>query len=242
MGGAARVGHVTDSLKHIAALRALEEVKPDMVLGLGTGSTMNHFICALGERVRSGLKISTVATSLGSETLARREGIPVRTFREHKLLDLSVDGADEVSPELDLIKGLGGALVREKIVAKASRRFVVVVDEGKLVTRLGSRAPVPVEVLPFARDLLEHTLAGIGGEPRIRMKDGTVFESDNGNNVIDWYVAPIDDPPTLEAELKSITGVVDSGIFAGLAGRVIVAGTRGVRILDRSVQDTGGNG
>jgi ribose 5-phosphate isomerase A len=227
---------VNDSLKHSAAAAALDELKTGMVIGLGSGSTMAYFIRGLGERVRRGLSVSTVATSLQSASLAAEEGIPVRTFREHKALDLTVDGADEVSPRLDLVKGLGGALVREKIVAKASRRLIIVVDETKLVDRLGSRVPVPVEVLPFARDLVEYTLAGIGGEPRVRLVDGVVFESDNGNHILDWHVEPIEDPGGLEKDLKSITGVVYSGIFANLADRVIVAGAGGIRTMDRPGQ------
>ena len=224
---------MSDSLKRQAATIALDEVRADMVLGLGTGSTMNFFIRGLGKRVQQGLAVSTVATSLQSAALAKECGVPVRTFREHKMLDLTVDGADEVSPDLDLVKGLGGALVREKIVAKASRRFVVVVDESKLVDRLGVRAPIPVEVLPFARDLVEDTLARIGGRPEVRMADGAVFVSDNGNHILDWHVAPIEDPLSLETQLKAITGVIDSGIFADLADRVIVAASDGVRLLDK---------
>jgi ribose 5-phosphate isomerase A len=231
---------VNDLLKEKGAEAALGEVQDGMVLGLGTGSTMNYFIRALGTRVRKGLRVSTVATSVHSATLAAQEGIEVLTFREHKTLDLAVDGADEVSPGLDLVKGLGGALVREKIVASASERFVVVIDESKLVDRLGTRVPIPVEVLPFALDLVEYTLAHRGGEPRLRMADGVAFESDNGNRILDWHVGPISDPAALEVQLKSIVGVVDSGIFANLADRVIVAGSDGVRTLDRPAGEKGG--
>lgn len=230
---------MNDSLKRRAADAALEEVQPDMVIGLGTGSTMFHFIRGLGERVRAGLSVSTVATSRQSAELALAEHIPVRTFRDHKVLDLTVDGADEVSPGLDLIKGLGGALVREKIVARASSRLVIVVDESKLVDRLGSVAPVPVEVVPFAEDLVRHTLAELGGKVRVRIAASEPFESDNGNHILDWFVGPIADPAALETRLKAISGVVDSGIFAGLADRVIVAGQDGVRILDRTSQASG---
>ena len=224
---------MNDDLKGRAALAALGEIRPGMVIGLGTGSTMAHFIRGLGQRVRQGLSVSAVATSMQSADLAGREGIPLRTFREHKTLDLTVDGADEVSPQLDLVKGLGGALVREKIVAKASRRLVILVDERKLVARLGSRVPIPVEVLPFARDLVEYTLTAMGGEVGVRLAGGSIFESDNGNHILDWRVEPIGDPGALERQLKSIAGVVDSGIFANLADRVIVAGSGGVRTLDR---------
>jgi ribose 5-phosphate isomerase A len=217
----------------MAALEALGEVADGMVVGLGTGSTVEHFIRGLGERVRVGLRVSTVATSLRSAALARDLGIPVGTFREHKSLDLAVDGADEVSPSLDLTKGLGGALVREKIVAKASRRFVVVVDDSKLVERLGTRAPVPVEVLPFAVDLVMARLTEMGGEPVLRMDGDAPCESDNGNYLVDWKRGAIDDPAVLERDLKLLSGVVDSGIFSGLADRVIVAGAEGIRTLGR---------
>lgn len=210
-----------------------------MVIGLGTGSTMAYFIRGLGERVRAGLSVSTVATSRQSAELALAERIPVRTFRDHKVLDLTVDGADEVSPGLDLIKGLGGALVREKIVARASSRLVIVVDQSKLVDRLGSGAPVPVEVVPFAEDLIRHTLAGLGGKVRVRIAAREPFESDNGNHILDWFVGPIADPAALEAQLKAVSGVVDSGIFAGLTDRVIVAGQDGVRVLDRTSRPFG---
>jgi ribose 5-phosphate isomerase A len=224
---------VNESLKENAALQALDEVRDGMVLGLGTGSTVEYFIRGLGERVGQGLRVSTVATSNRSADLARSLGISVRTFREHRTLDLAVDGADEVSPGLDLTKGLGGALVREKIVARASGRFVVVVDESKLVERLGTRSPIPVEVLPFAADLIASRLAAIGGDPRLRMAGDEAYASDNGNYVLDWQVSVTGDPAALETELKLMSGVVDSGIFAGIADRVIVAGSGGIRELEK---------
>lgn len=226
---------MNDSLKRKAALEALGEVSDGMVIGLGTGSTVEHFIRGLGERVRNGLRVSSVATSLRSAELARELGIPVRTFREHKSLDLAVDGADEVSPRLDLTKGLGGALVREKIVATASRRFVVVVDESKLVDRLGTRAPIPVEVLPFAADLIMAQLGEMGGEAMLRMDGSAPSESDNGNWLVDWKRGGIEDPAGLERELKLLPGVVDSGIFSGLTDSVIVAGAGGIRTLGREL-------
>ena len=227
---------MNDSLKFKAAVAALDEVKDGMVVGLGTGSTVSHFIKELGNRVRDGLKVTAIATSLQSETLAIEVGVPIVTFQEQKALDLTVDGADEVSPELCLVKGLGGALVREKIVAAASRRLVIVVDETKLVDQLGTRSPIPVEVVPFAADIVMYQLGQIGGEPKLRvLPEGRPFVSDNGNFVVDWHFGPILDPALVERRLKSVSGVVDSGIFSELADRVIVARGTGLEFLDREL-------
>ncbi len=225
---------MSDSLKYQAAVTALDEVKDGMAVGLGTGSTVNPFIKELGIKVKAGLDITAIATSVQSERLAIEVGIPIVTFERHKVLDLTVDGADEVSPSLDLVKGLGGALVREKIVAKASRRLVIVVEESKLVDQLGTRTPIPVEVIPLAEQLVISALGKIGGEPKVRLQNGGRFRSDNGNHVVDWHYGPVDDPAGLEAQLKSMSGVVDSGIFANMAHRVIVAGLSGVRTMDRA--------
>lgn len=224
---------MTESLKYQAAVSALDEVKDGMAVGLGTGSTVNPFIRELGLKVQAGLNITAIATSIESERLAIDAGIPIVTFERHQVLDLTVDGADEVTPALDLVKGLGGALVREKIVAKASRRLVIVVDESKLVDQLGTKAPIPVEVIPLAEQLVVSALGKIGGEPKVRLQNGSRFKSDNGNVVVDWHYGPVQDPAALEGQLKSMSGVVDSGIFAKMAHRVVVAGVAGVRILDR---------
>ena len=225
---------MSDSLKYKASIAALDEVKTGMTVGLGTGSTVTHFIRELGSRVRDGLDVTAIATSLQSEKLAIEVGVPIVTFKEKRELDITVDGADEVSPELHLVKGLGGALVREKIVATASHRLVIVVDDSKLVDQLGTRVPVPVEVVPFAAVIVMHQLGEIGGEPRLRVSSGNQpFVSDNGNHVVDWHFGPILNPPLVERQLKSVSGVVDSGIFSDLADRVIVAGGKGLEILDR---------
>lgn len=229
-----------DSLKREAAVAAMREVSDGMVLGLGTGSTVTHFIRELGDRVGMGLKVSAIATSVRSETLALEVGVPIITFKERQVLDLTVDGADEVSSELDLVKGLGGALVREKIVAKASHRVVIVVDGSKLVDHLGTRSPVPVEVVPFADDIVIHQLREIGGDPVLRPSaEGGPFVSDNGNHVVDWHFGPILDPPMVERQLKSVAGVVDSGIFSNLADTVIVARPNGLEILERELRRRG---
>ena len=150
-------------------------------------------------------------------------------FEDHPQIDVTVDGADEVSPALDLTKGLGGALVREKIVAHASKRVVIIVDESKLVERLGMKTVIPVEVIPLAVPLILLQLPGA----HIREKNGQTFITDNGNIILDWKRGPIEDPAALEKQLKSMTGVVDSGIFAGVASSVIVAAATGVRKLNR---------
>ena len=215
-----------DELKRQAALYALEEIRDGMIVGLGTGSTASHFIRELG---KARLKVKGIPTSEASSRLAQEVGVPLTTFQEHPRIDVTVDGADEVSPELDLIKGLGGALVREKIVAHASARVVIVVDDSKLVERLGAKTVIPVEVIPLAVPCALLRLKELGGEGRVREKNGQPFVSDNGNSIVDWNHGVMDDPAGLEKQLKSITGIVDSGIFADVADCVIVAGMQGIR-------------
>ena len=221
---------MSDEFKRQAAVAAVDEVRDGMVVGLGTGSTATHFIRELGSRH---LNIAAIPTSEASDKLAREVGIRLTTFGETPEIDVTVDGADEVSPQLDLIKGLGGALVREKVVARASRRVVIIVDETKLVPQLGSRSVIPVEVVPFAVDVVISRLTAWGGTPQIRQKDGKPFISDNGNLVLDWQHGPIENPAALERQIKEITGVVDSGLFCGIANLVIVAGADGFRKLRR---------
>ena len=224
---------MSDDLKRQASLAALDEIRGGMIVGLGTGSTVSHFIRELGARVRSGLNVLGIPTSEASRRLAEEAGVPLTAFSEHPHIDVTVDGADEVSPELDLIKGLGGALVREKIVAHASKRVVIVVDESKLVDKLGAKTAIPVEVIPLAAGRLILQLNELGGEARIREKNGGSFVSDNGNTILDWNHGVIGQPAALERQLKLMTGVVDSGIFADVAGSVIVAGATGIRVLQR---------
>ena len=226
---------MSDELKRQAALAALRDVKDGMTVGLGTGSTASHFIRELGKRVAEGLKVVGIPTSDQSRRLALEVRGPLTTLREHPTVDLTVDGADEVSPQLDLIKGLGGALVREKIVAHASKRVVIVVDEGKLVAQLGQKAPIPVEVVPFAVDSIGAKLVTWGGDVQVRLQNGQPFISDNGNLILDWKHGLIAQPENMEKQVKALTGVVDNGIFASVASRVIVAGDSGIRTLDRSV-------
>jgi ribose 5-phosphate isomerase A len=213
---------VSDDLKRQAALAALEEIRDGMIVGLGSGSTASIFIRELGKAKR---EVIGIPTSEASRRIAEEVGVRLTTFNEHPEIDVTVDGADEVSAQLDLMKGLGGALVREKIVAHASRRVVIIVDESKLVQQLGSKVPIPVEVIPLAVPRILRQLAGA----RVREHNGQALITDNGNMILDWKHGTIDDPAALEKQLKAMTGVVDSGIFAGVASVVIVAGSAGVR-------------
>ncbi len=221
---------MADELKRQAAIQALDEIRDGMIVGLGTGSTASHFIRELG---KTGFRIAAIPTSEESALLAKGLGISLTTLDEHPRIDVTVDGADEVSPQLDLIKGLGGALVREKIVAHASERVIIIVDESKLVERLGSKTVIPIEVIPLAAPCVLLKLNELGGKAEVPKRNGKPFVSDNGNNIGDWKHGVIDNPAHLEKQLKSITGVVDSGIFAKTATGVIVAGTHGVRKLVR---------
>src|SRR5215468_672524 len=210
-------------LKLHAAQRALQLVEPGMTLGLGSGSTATLWIKLLGERVRDhGLKIRAIASSEDSEHLGRSYGIPFLTFEECRSLDLTVDGADEIAPGLALIKGGGGKLLREKIVASASKRFVVVVDESKIVDVLG-RFPLPVEVIPMAEPLVRVELEAMGFTPKVRLnKDGSNYITDEGNLILDCSGVMIEDPAAMAAKLDSIVGVVEHGLFLGYAEMVLI--------------------
>jgi ribose 5-phosphate isomerase A len=223
-----------EELKRQAAIAALDAVSDGMIVGLGSGSTAAYFIRELGARVKQGLRVRGIPTSVDSEKLAVEVGVPLTSLHEHPVIDVTVDGADEVSEDLDLIKGLGGALVREKIVARVSRRVIIVVDETKLSGRLGSKAPVPVEVIPFAENVVRAQLVEWGGEPKIRERAGKTYISDNGNLILDWWHGRIDNPAPLESRIKGLTGVVDSGIFSGIADQVIAATSSGIRKLYRA--------
>jgi len=222
-----------DDLKKQASIAALEAIKDGMIVGLGTGSTATHFIRELGVRVQAGLRVHGIPTSEESRKLAAEVGIPLTTLREHPIIDVTVDGADEVSDDLDLMKGLGGALVREKVVAHASKKVIIVVDETKLTGRLGVKAPIPIEVVPFALEVARGQLILWGGEAKLREKEGKPFVSDNGNYILDWWHGPIDQPWALEKQIKGVTGIVDSGIFANVASQVIAATSAGIRKLQR---------
>jgi ribose 5-phosphate isomerase A len=223
--------------KEAAGARAAEAVTPGMTVGLGTGSTVAFFLTALGRRCRNGELpgLTAVPTSLRTEQEASRLGIPLVTLEEAGSLDLTVDGADEVDPALDLIKGLGGALLREKMVAQATQRLVIIVDEGKLVRRLGTRGALPVEVVPFAWRSHLSFLASLGARAVLRTRpDGEPYLTDNGNFLLHCHFpGGIEDSLSLEGALASRAGIVETGLFLGLAQEVLVGGTGTVRSLSR---------
>ena len=228
-----------DALKKQAAARALELVRPGMRLGLGTGSTAKHFVDLLGAKVAAGFSVLCVATSEVTQAQALSLGIPMSTLDETPELDLTVDGADEVDPELRLIKGGGAALLREKIVAAASARMVVIADDGKLVQRLG-RFPLPIEVVPFGLEVTRRAVAaaitasGSAGELILRQRpDGSVLVTDGGHYILDAHLGAIAEAEKLALALNVVPGVVEHGLFIGLASGAILAGASGLTILGR---------
>jgi ribose 5-phosphate isomerase A len=227
-----RKEHFTDDVLTVLAERALSYVRKDTVVGLGSGRASTAFVRMLGARVAAGLVVRGVPTSDDTARLARELGIPLVGL-DGEDLDVTVDGADEVDPRLDLIKGYGGALVRERIVAVASRRQIILVDESKLVPRLGSRGRLPVEVVPFGRAPCRRRLEALGLKPVLRMQGEQPFITDNCNEILDCAVGPIDDPAALERAIRAIPGVLDSGLFLGIADTVLVADGKGVRELKR---------
>ena len=220
-------------MKLRAARRALELVTTGMTLGLGSGSTATLWIQLLGEQVREhGLNIRAIASSEDSERLGRSYGIQFVTFQDCRRLDLTVDGADEIAPGLALIKGGGGKLLREKIVAGASKRFVVVADESKQVEKLG-RFPLPVEVIPMAAPLVGDALQGLGFTPHIRMNgDGTRYVTDEGNLILDCSGMVIEDPEQIAGKIDSMVGVVEHGLFLHMADLALIADEG--RVIERS--------
>jgi ribose 5-phosphate isomerase A len=218
-----------DEAKLLVAKRAVEFVEDGMAVGLGTGSTATLFIRELGKRVQQGLKLRCVASSDASHQLGLSLGMDVTTLDELPELDVYIDGADEVGPELALIKGGGGALLREKIVASAAKRFIVVVDSTKVVEHLG-KFSLPVEVVKMALPVVEPKLAGLGLHPKLRRakSGGGPYLTDEGNFILDCACGEIDDPEVLAAEIRGIVGVVEHGLFLGMASLALVAGEGGV--------------
>jgi ribose 5-phosphate isomerase A len=224
-----------DAAKKAAAEAACRHVREGTIVGLGTGSTADFAVRHLGEEVRKGLRIQGVPTSLRTEKLAREVGIPLVDLNDVESIDVTIDGADESDKALDLIKGLGGALLREKIVASLTQRQIIVVDPSKLVDRLGTRSPLPVEVLPFGARVVERRLVREGYHPKLRVKDGKTVVTDNGNHVLDLHFADgIEDARRLERDLNNIPGVVENGLFLGMTWRVVVGEADGkVREIPR---------
>ncbi|WP_456365815.1 ribose-5-phosphate isomerase RpiA [Thermococcus sp.] len=225
-----------EAMKRAAAEEALKFVEDEMIVGLGTGSTASYFIELLGKRVREeGLEVYGIPTSYQSRLLAMENGIPLLSLDQADAIDIAVDGADEVDPALNLIKGRGAALTMEKIIEYRAGTFIVLVDEGKLVSRLGERAAVPIEVIPAAWRAIAEEIEIFNATAELRMaknKDGPVV-TENGNFILDARFAKIEDPLDMEMELNTIPGVVENGIFADIADIVIVGGKEGVKRLER---------
>jgi ribose 5-phosphate isomerase A len=211
-----------DDLKKRAAERAVDFVRDGQLVGLGTGSTTVFVLQALGQRVREGMRVAGVATSIHTEVRAREYGIPLVDLNKVGKLDIAIDGADEIDDEFNMIKGGGGALTREKLVAVSATRRVIVVDEQKLVSQLGRDFAVPVEVLPFAWSLSLRLLKDMGCSPRLRERDGQAVATDNGNYILDCKFDGIDDVKDLETSIKLVPGVLESGLFVGICDVLVV--------------------
>ena len=239
------MSHPGDDLGHLAPMteevdpaamallaeRALAEVRDGAVVGLGSGRAASAFVRALGERVRAGFRARGVPTSHDTATLAREVGVPLVGL-EAGTLDLTVDGADEVDPVCDLVKGFGGALLYERIVAAASRRQIILVEANKLVPALGHHGRLPVEIVPFAQPLCQDRLAALGLRPALRTVDGRAFVTDAGHVLIDCGTGPIADKAALDAAVRAVPGVLDHGLFLGTASLVLVAEGGQVRELE----------
>ncbi|MBI3993252.1 MAG: ribose-5-phosphate isomerase RpiA [Candidatus Lambdaproteobacteria bacterium] len=219
-----------DHEKKLAGEAAAELVEDGMTVGLGTGSTAAYAVRRLGERVRAGLHVRGLPTSTHTEALAREVGIPLVDFAEVTRLDLTLDGADEIDPDLNLIKGGGGALFREKIVAAASRRLIIFADHTKLVPQLGA-FPLPVEVNPFGWQVAAERIAALGAHVTLRQSGEGPFVSDNHGYILDCFFGKIDDPVALERHLAAVTGVMESGLFVRMAERALLGDGQAVRTI-----------
>ncbi|MBP2076084.1 ribose-5-phosphate isomerase RpiA [Oceanobacillus polygoni] len=218
--------------KRMAAEASIKYIKDGMTVGLGSGSTVNFMLEQLAERVKEGLKIKGIPSSLKTERYAKQLGIPLIDFSKTTKIDIAIDGADEVDPNLHLLKGGGGSLVREKIVDRAADKLIIIADSSKIVSKLGE-FPLPVEVLPFGFEVTTEQIAAGGCTPVLRKKDGQPFVSDNGNYILDCKFNSIEDPLALHEKLKCITGVVETGLFPQMAHKVIVARDGRIDILHR---------
>jgi len=219
--------------KRLAAERAVEYVQDGMVVGLGTGSTAFYAVKKLGERVRNGLSIRSIPTSENTRQLAEAEGIPLTDFEAVSAIDLTIDGADEVDPDLNLIKGGGAALLREKIVSAASRENVIIVDSSKTVKRLGA-FPLPVEVIPFGWQVVTRRIDALGGNPQLRLKDGAPLVTDQGNWILDCAFGAIPDAAGLELTLNNLPGVVENGLFIKRCTQLVVAQGQELIVRERN--------
>jgi len=219
--------------KEAAARASLRFIRDGQVVGLGTGSTAAYAVRFIGERVRDGLKIRGIPTSVHTQELATSLGIPLTTLEEFEQIDVTIDGADEVDAQLNLIKGGGGALLREKIIASVSRQLVIIGDSSKRVSVLG-RFPLPVEIIPFARPLIAKRISALGGTPKLRQDArGSPFITDEGHHILDCEFGSIPDPPALARQLEAMPGVVEHGLFIGMASVVLIAKGGDVEELKR---------
>lgn len=225
-----------DALKRMVALAAVDYVRAGHIVGLGTGSTARHVIELLGNRVNAGLAIQGVPTSEETADLARRAGIPLLSYEEVWSIDVAIDGADQVDPQLNLIKGGGGSLLREKIVAAAARQLIIVVDHTKRVPVLGNSFPLPVEVIPFGWPNTARRIETLGGKAVIRERRGRIFTTESGHYILDLHVGHIEDPAALETQLNRIPGVVENGLFVGRTDLLIVGTPRGVEVQQAARQ------
>lgn len=224
-----------EELKRLAGERAVEYICHGMVIGLGSGSTARYATLRIAEKLRQGTLRDIIAIPTSQETaaLAESEGIPLTTLEEHGEIDITIDGADEVDPQLNVIKGLGGFLLREKIVAYATRQEIIVVDDSKLVDCLGTKSPVPVEVLQFGWRNTQRALERTGANPVLRTRHGVPYITDEGNYILDCHYGRITDPYALAQHIKAIPGVVEHGLFLDMVHRVVVASPGGVQIIER---------
>jgi ribose 5-phosphate isomerase A len=224
---------MNDELKKLAAERAIEFVQDGQVVGLGTGSTAKFAIEGIARRVREGLKVAGIATSIATERMAQELGISMTNLNAVPAIDITIDGADEVDGNLNMIKGGGGALTREKLVALASTKRVFIVDDGKLVTALGESWPVPVEVLPFAWTRSALMLTALGCVAQLRKNGDQPFETDNGNYILDCKFGMIEEPSEMEKSIKLIPGVIECGLFVGIADVLVIGYSDHVEITER---------
>jgi ribose 5-phosphate isomerase A len=223
-----------EDLKKQAGEKAVEYIEDGMIVGLGTGSTVEYTIRKLGKLVRDGLKIKGIPTSVHTQRIAKKEKIPLTTLEDNPAIDLTIDGADEVDPDLNLIKGGGGALVREKIIAFNSKKVIIVIDDSKIVKALGIDFPLPVEVVKFGWTSTKKTLEEIGCNVELRrVMENEPYITDNSNYILDCEFDRIENPTQLEIDINNIPGVVENGLFIGLANQVIVGGKQGILTLDK---------
>jgi len=223
-----------EELKKLAGEKAVEHIEDGMTIGLGTGSTVEYTLRKLGELVKEGLKIKGIPTSIHTQRIAKEEKIPLTSLEENPVIDVTIDGADEVDSDLNLIKGGGGALVREKIIAFNSKKVIIVIDDSKIVKALGIDFPLPVEVVKFGWTSTKKTLEELGCNIELReIMENEPFITDNGNYILDCEFDRINEPEQLEIDINNIPGVVDNGLFIGLVDEVIVGGKQGILTLDK---------